>query len=173
MSEELPTATYVPPAVAAARRQPWWLLAVLLVVAASAGLGVGALIWAGDPEPPAASYPSGFPSLTPEQYDKCVREVSVHFDGDAPDYQMQAAVDKLRNDSRFDSAHGRTQQETYQEFKRLFADDPELVSLTRPESLPATVILTVRPGTTAKQLEKPLQEEFPGRKISVQGSCLR
>ncbi|OZM71130.1 hypothetical protein CFN78_21955 [Amycolatopsis antarctica] len=153
------------------------MLALLVVVAAGAGIGVGALLWAGGPETPVAerppAYPSGYVRLTPEEYDRCVREVSVHFDGDAPDPVMRAAADRLRDDPRFESARPRTRQESYEEFRRVFADQPEVVALARPESLPATVILLVRRGGVGVRAQGDLRAEFPDAEVAVQKACPR
>jgi cell division protein FtsX len=157
------------PAVPAARRQaPWWLVAVLVVVAVGVGLGAGALIWAGQVE---KVYPPGYHALTPEQYDKCVRSVNVFFDGDDADPVMRAAADKLRDDPRFESVREETRQQAYERFKETFKDQPDLVELARPESLPASVQLMVRKGTTAKQQEAALRAEFPDAQVDFQNLC--
>lgn len=152
----------------AGRRAPWWMVAVLVVVALGAGVGVGALVWAGQVE---QVYPPGYHALTPEQYDKCVRSMDVFFDGDDPDSVMRAAADKLRDDERFESVREETRQEAYEHFKEIFKDQPDLVDLARPEALPAAVHLMVRKGTTAKQVEKAMRAEFPGSEINVQSWC--
>lgn len=152
----------------AGRRAPWWLVAVLLVVAVGAGFGVGALVWAGQVE---KVYPPGYKALSPEQYDKCVRNVIVYFDGDDPDPVMRAAAEELREDPRFESVREETRQQAFEHFKETFKDQPELVELARPEALPASVQLMVRKGGTAKQVEPELRADFPGAEISYQNWC--
>lgn len=155
-------------AAAGRRRPPWWLVAVLLVVALGAGLGAGALIWAGQVE---KMYPPGYQALTPEQYDKCVRTVVLYFDDSDPDPDMRAAAARLRGDERFESVREETRQQAYAKFKETFADQPELVKLARPEALPAAVHLMVRAGTMAQQFEGELRVEFPEAEVNIQGFC--
>jgi len=143
-------------------------VAVLLVVAVGAGFGAGAWIWAGQVE---KVYPPGYQALSPEQYDKCVREVRIYFEGGDPDPTMRAAADQLRDDERFESVREETRQEAYERYKDLFADQPELLDKARPEALPASVILMVRKGTTGKQVEGALQAEFQLADVMVQDFC--
>jgi hypothetical protein len=144
------------------------LVAVLLVVAIGAGFGAGALIWAGRVE---QVYPPGYKALTQEQYDKCVRSVIVYFNGGDPDPTMRAAAARLRDDERFESVREETRQQAYVKFKKTFADQPDLVELARPEALPASVQLVVRKGSTGKQVEGALREEFPDAEVTLQDWC--
>jgi hypothetical protein len=167
MDEDRPEAPAAPePPDTKARRAPWWLVAVLLVLAVGVGVGAGAWVWAGR-----VTYPPGYPMLTAEQYDECLRQATIYFDGDDPDPAMRAAVAQLRADDRFESVRGETRQESYEKFKETFAEQPELVKLARPEGLPATVYLMVREGSTAKQLESALRAEFPDAQLMIREWC--
>ena len=116
-------------------------------------------------------YPPGYQALTPDQYDECVRTVIVYFDGSDPDPTMRAAATQLRDDKRFESVREETRQEAYDRFKEIFADQPDLVESASPESLPASVQLLVRKGSTGKQVEGALREEFPGSEVTVRDWC--
>ncbi|RZS41313.1 hypothetical protein EV193_103635 [Herbihabitans rhizosphaerae] len=156
------------------RGLPWWVFAVALVLAAGVGFGIGALIWAGDPETMAEPYqPDGFVRLSPADYDRCIRGVTVHFDGADTDDRMRAAATRLGEDPRFESVKPRTRAESWEEFKRIFANQPDLLKTARPESLPASVLLVVRENTTSKQVEPQLRAEFPDSKVVTQDMCPR
>jgi hypothetical protein len=170
MSEAYPPETprQALPAPKPVRRPPWWLVAVLLVVALGAGFGAGALVWAGRVE---EVYPPGCPAMSQEQYDRCVRDVVVYFDGSDPDPVMRAAAARLRDDERFESVREETREQAYARFKEVFADQPGLVDKARPEALPASVRLVVRKGSTGKQVEAALRAEFPDAEVTVQDAC--
>lgn len=144
------------------------MMAVALVVAVGVGVGAGALIWAGQVE---KVYPPGYQALTPEQYDKCLRDVTVFFNGDDPDPAMRAAAAELRHDERFESVREETRQEAYEHFKEVFKDQPELVELARPESLPAAVHLVVRKGMTGKEVKDSLRRQFDYVEVTAQEWC--
>ncbi|MFL6124825.1 permease-like cell division protein FtsX [Actinophytocola sp.] len=150
------------------RRPSWLLVAVLLVVAVGAGFGVGAWIWAGQVE---KVYPPGYHALTPEQYDKCSRQVVVYFSGTDPDPVMRAAAAQLRDDPRFESVREETRQQAYKRFKEIFADQPDLVDTATPDTLPASVTLMARKGSTGKQVQGALRAKFPDAEVTVQNYC--
>lgn len=79
--------------------------------------------------------------------------VIAHFDGGDADAVMSQAADALREDDRIASVETETRQEAYERFKELFANQPELVEIARPEALPASVTLLpaddVHPGDLA------------------------
>jgi FtsX-like permease family protein len=158
------------PAVSAGagRRPPWWLVAVLVVVGVGVGVGAGALIWAGQVS---NVYPPGFHALSPAEYDKCVRGVTVSFNGQDPDSTMREAAAQLRDDERFDSVREETRQQAYKRFRETFADHPDLADLARPEALPASVNLMVGKGSTAKDLKGALQREFSDAEVAIQDWC--
>lgn len=114
---------------------------------------------------------SGLPVLSPEQYDLCVRQVVLDFQTGDVDTAMREAVARLRADPRFESVRARTREEAFTEFKEIFADQPELLAVARPESLPASALVMVRQGNTAQQVEGALRKEFPGSEVTVQKWC--
>ncbi|MBK1783627.1 permease-like cell division protein FtsX [Prauserella cavernicola] len=159
-------------------RVVWWLMVALTVVALGAGFGVGALVWAGGPDegddPGQARkspYEAGIQVLTPEQYDSCVRQVSLYFEDDDADGTMREVARQLSDDDRFESVRERTQAETFEDFREVYADQPEMLNIVSPEDMGATVLAMAREGTTATQLEEPLGQEFPDAEIVVQKAC--
>jgi FtsX extracellular domain len=144
------------------------VVAILLVVAVGGGFGAGALVWAGQVE---KVYPPGYPSLSAEQYEKCVRTVVIYFTGPDPDPVMRAAAAELRDDERFESVREETRQQAYTRFKEIFADQPELVELARPDALPASVTLLVRKGSTAERVVGALRMEYPEAEVADQNFC--
>ncbi|MEU0509531.1 permease-like cell division protein FtsX [Amycolatopsis sp. NPDC006125] len=139
-----------------------WVFVLSLVLAVGAGLGGGALLWAG--ESPADRQAA-------EARDQCEHQITVYFNGTDPDPVMSAAADRLRGDARFASVRTQTRLEAWAEFKRIFADDPDLLSKSRPEALPAAVVLMTRPDTTPEQVAPDLVQLFPGAEVRTLGPC--
>jgi cell division protein FtsX len=77
------------------------------------------------------------------------------------DDQMREAGDKLQNDPRVTNLARETKAEAYARYKQIFADQPELVNLARPEALPASVQVTPATGVTKDQLMAELRKQFP------------
>jgi cell division protein FtsX len=88
-----------------------------------------------------------------------------------PDDARGRRTAQLRDDKRFESVREETRQEAYDRFKEIFADQPDLVENASPESLPASVQLVVRKGSTGKQVEGALREEFPDSEVTVRDWC--
>lgn len=76
------------------------------------------------------------------------------------DEQMRKAADQLQTDVRITGIKRETKAEAYVRYKKIFADQPELRDLARPESLPATVGFTPS-GVDKHQLIKELETRFP------------
>nr|WP_042191588.1 permease-like cell division protein FtsX [Kibdelosporangium sp. MJ126-NF4]CEL20172.1 Cell division protein FtsX [Kibdelosporangium sp. MJ126-NF4]CTQ97397.1 Cell division protein FtsX [Kibdelosporangium sp. MJ126-NF4] len=140
-----------PPAPDAPKRLPWWLYAIALVLVAGVGVGIWVLV-RGDK--------SDERSAVEVQRDECTRTVTLHFKKDQTDERMRKGAERLRGDSRFESLTTETQQEAYDRFQRIFASQPELLELTRKESLPAIVHLMARKGSTGEQVAPALRQEF-------------
>ncbi|GHE99742.1 hypothetical protein GCM10017786_36200 [Amycolatopsis deserti] len=151
-----------PGAARRARRVPWWVFVLSIVLVAGAGIGIGALLWAGE---------SSADRAAREAHDRCVHQVTVYFNSRNPDPAMSAAADQLRGDARFASVRGQTRQEGWAEFQRIFADQPDLLSKSRPEALPASVILMTRADTTAEQVAPEIRQRFPDAEVRTTGSC--
>lgn len=153
---------------AAGRRVSWWVVAAAFVVAVGVGVGAGALVWAGQVE---HVYPPGYHALTPEQYDKCVREMTIYFDGQDPDPQMRAAAAELRDDERFEGVREETRQQAFERFKEIYKNQPDLVKLARPQAMPASVHVMVRKGDTAKDRKSAIEATFPDAEVMIQDWC--
>ena len=132
-------------------RTKYVLLAVVLGVVVLAGLGL--LVFS----PLSIVFSS---SATPARTHQCGKpdwvEIDLHSDQD-----MAAAAVKVRADHLDADVVEQTQQQSYEEFKRLFADQPELLKIARPESLPAAVKIMPKPGVSAIALADRLTKEFP------------
>lgn len=84
----------------------------------------------------------------------------AYFDGDDPDPAMRQAADALGEDDRIAWVKTETQQEAYQRFKEIFAEQPELLELARPEVLPASVTLLPAEGVYPGDLADAITDEF-------------
>jgi hypothetical protein len=77
------------------------------------------------------------------------------------DDQMRAAGDRLATDSRVTEMKRETKSEAYVRYKTIFADQPELVNLARPDSLPASVQFTPATGVDKDSLLGEMRKNFP------------
>ena len=75
---------------------------------------------------------------------QCLVRADLYVDTDAA---MQELATALRGDQRVKWLTTRTKQQAYEEFKRVFADRPELVEVARPEAFPASVRVVLGQGT--------------------------
>lgn len=99
-------------------------------------------------------------------------QVIVRFMADNPDAAMQSKAEELAGDERFESIEQETQAQAYERFKVIFADEPELLEVTTPESLPAALWLTPADGLTATALHADLEDELTDPAIdSLAISC--
>ncbi|WP_074975729.1 permease-like cell division protein FtsX [Amycolatopsis regifaucium] len=84
------------------------------------------------------------------------------------DEAMRAIAQALREEPKARRVLTETKKESYERFKKLFANDPELVRLTRPEVLPAVVHLLPVAGTDFPALADELRRRFPeAQKVDV------
>jgi cell division protein FtsX len=122
---------------------------VALVVGVVAMVGVvGLVLWA----------PNAKPAAAPKQ---CARpdEIDIYLRDDAELPQVRATV--LATHQDVESVVTQTRQQTFEEFQRLFADQPDVLKTARPESLPAVVKVRPRTGFPAGALGDRLAQQFP------------
>jgi hypothetical protein len=167
-------ATTAPP-----RRAKTWLFVVAaLVIGAGAGVGATLLLTGDDEdEQPAASQPrapgAGSDPLAPGAgADELIAQacldrggrltVQVAYSDPDPDATMQRAADALRDDDRIASITTETRQEAYVRFTEIFADQPELLEIARPEALSASVLLVPADGLSVEELTDDLRDELTG-----------
>ena len=156
------------------RRTIWLIVAAVLV------LGCGAttvyLVTREDDAPAARPWvpprvdspaTDGIPELTPEAIQRgCLdpggkQTVVAYFDRPDPDAAMLQAAEELDGDERIASVETETQQETYEQFKKNFAQQPELVKLARQEAMPASLTLLPADGLHPGDLADALLDELP------------
>ncbi|GAB3875765.1 permease-like cell division protein FtsX [Kibdelosporangium lantanae] len=85
------------------------------------------------------------------------------------DEAMAKAVDQLRGDPDVTAIVAETKQQAYERFKKVYADQPELLELTRPEAIRATVALEPAHNTNRQTLIDRLRQTYPAQE--VQDSC--
>lgn len=95
-------------------------------------------------------------------------QLVVRLDTDA---EMEAVAARLRNDDRVDAVSTQTKMQAYERFKYVFANQPDLVKLARPEALPASVWAEVR-GPLRAELADQLRSEFPDAQEVKTDACL-
>ncbi|MGH3759823.1 permease-like cell division protein FtsX [Actinophytocola sp.] len=134
----------------------WWAAAVTVLVLVGAAVVV--FVLTGSPQPAAAGPDACSSGPGPQQ-------VVVYFDEDA---EMRTAAKKLRDDDRIVGLDTETKRETWERFKAIFADQPELVKLARPEAMPASLWLLPAEGTTPADLADQMRDELP-KADSVKG----
>jgi hypothetical protein len=71
-------------------------------------------------------------------------QLTIRFPGARADDEMRVAADALRDDPRAARVLTETRDEAFARFKKIFADQPDMLELVRPESMPAAIeVLTV------------------------------
>lgn len=157
------------------RRLVWLIVAAALVIGAGIGTGVTLFLLRDDEDaaskpwiPPAGDSPAiGGSEYTGEDaiqkycLDRGGRQtVIAFFDGDDPDSAMRQAAEALDEDDRIDWVRTETQQEAYERFKEIFAEQPDLVEMARPEALPASVTLLPAEGVYPGDLADAITGKF-------------
>lgn len=84
-------------------------------------------------------------------------QVIVYFDTDA---EAAAFVSEFRPDPRVGALTTETKAQAYERFKEMFASQPEVVEMARPEALPASVWLAVAPGSDRAAFAAELKSRF-------------
>jgi hypothetical protein len=111
-----------------------------MVIAAAALAIAGAaviILSANRPSPSRGEYYNSYPtgsSIEPW----CPNPVTMLF---KTDEAMLQTARQLERDSRFSNTIRETKALNYERFKRTFADQPELIALTKPETMPASITL--------------------------------
>lgn len=105
-------------------------------------------------------------SLTPSNVQTMCRvhggqlQVRVYFGLDEADENMHATGEVLRDDPRVADVEEETQAQAYERFKEIFADQPELLELARPDSLPASLGLVPADDVGVGELAEELRTEL-------------
>jgi cell division protein FtsX len=94
---------------------------------------------------------------------RCTDEIIVSLPNDQ---EMLRAAESLRSDPAIGQLSTETQQQAYKRFVETFKDHPELVQLTPPEALPASVHARPRSGTDARDLKAHLSTVYPSDKVT-------
>lgn len=128
---------------------------VLTAVALSGREVAGAplAVWATDAASPLPEVGGSEEAIRKACRDHHGREtLVVDFGGGDPDAPMRLAAEELRDDPRVEAVETETRQEAFERFKEIFADQPDLVDVVRPEALPASVTLLPVRGTSVDEL---------------------
>lgn len=125
-----------------------------LVVLLAAGVTVGLVF-----TPTAgASHPKPVPLAGPYV---CAAQVTIWMPVAGGDASARRVAAELKGDRRFWAVAVETQQQSYVQFEREFADMPELAKLGRPQALPAVVWLLPAPGLNHDKLAAQLHAQYP------------
>lgn len=91
--------------------------------------------------------------------------ITIYFNPPDPDPAARAEAEKLRTDQRISALGFEDQQHAFERFKVIFKDQPELVKLTRPEALPASVWVHPSDLISLDELTDQLRRELPSAEI--------
>ncbi|QUQ65023.1 permease-like cell division protein FtsX [Kutzneria sp. CA-103260] len=128
-------------------RTQYLVMALVLGVVAVAGVA-GLAVWS----------PTLSQTAAPKQCGKA-DEVDIYLHNDAELPQVRAQVLATHQDVA--SVVTQTQQQTFEEFQRMFADQPDVLKTARPEALPAVVKVWPKAGASASALGDRLTQQFP------------
>ncbi|MFE6617472.1 permease-like cell division protein FtsX [Amycolatopsis sp. NPDC057786] len=149
-----------------APRRLLWVVGVVavLVVAAVVTTAVVVLNRVTDPPAPAALPRDTVPVPLGER-ELCGLRVLMAVGADA---DMTTAAQALRDDPKARRVFTETKAQAYQRFKKIFADRPELLELTTPDTLPAAVHVVPVAGTDVEGWANELRQRFPdAEKVDV------
>lgn len=94
----------------------------------------------------------------------CAGTVTVRLGTDA---EMAAVAQALRGDPRILRSYTETRQEAYARFRRIFANQPELLKTTGVDAMPASVVVVPKDQTAVAGVAGQLRAQFPAaRKVS-------
>lgn len=117
--------------------KPGLVVSIIAVVALMiAGAATIVLARNQPPRPSGTSDPA--PARPPSLPPNCLSRIEIGF---RTDEEMAKASDTLENDQRFYRQSFLTKAQHYEQLKRLFADQPDVLATLRPESVPALASL--------------------------------
>jgi len=90
--------------------------------------------------------------------DVCANTVTVMLDTDA---QMAAVARALRGDPRVLRAYTETKQEGYARVSTMFADQPDLLEMTGPDAMPASVTVMPKDPADTEKIADQFRVQFP------------
>jgi hypothetical protein len=133
------------------------LLTGALALVALAAAVIVILLTNQDDESAAAPAPTTTSAPAPAT---CENRAIVYFDTDDA---MRQAAPTLAGDSKIAEVEQQTKAEAYARFKEVYAGRPELLELVRPETLPASLLVT---GSGNHDLLADMRARFPGQQIT-------
>jgi cell division protein FtsX len=139
-------------------RRTWIVLAAAGVVVV-AGVVTAVLLLAPGVERGGAANPST--TAAPVEPGDCAtgkNQLVVNFQGDDADDAMRRAAEQLRSDPDVAELVPYTRAANYERFKKIFADDPELLASVSPDQLPAAIWVVPARGLSTKELGERLRE---------------
>jgi cell division protein FtsX len=124
-------------------RKKYTVMALVLGLVTVAG--VGGLLW------------STMTASTPAAARQCLKpdEVDIYLHDDADLPQVRATHQDV------ESVTTQTKQESYADFVRMFADQPDVLKTARPAAMPALVKVRPKAGMSASALGDALTQQFP------------
>jgi hypothetical protein len=142
------------------------ILAAVVLVGAVAGLLVWRLGGRTDTARPATARPTtttttthppaGVQPLAGHHF--CVGSIRIYTNTDA---DMLRIAQTLGGDARAAGVFTRTKQEAYEEYQRVFADQPGLLTIARPEALPAEIDVLPAAQLNLARFADQLRVQFP------------
>ncbi|WP_370937817.1 permease-like cell division protein FtsX [Amycolatopsis sp. cg13] len=154
-----------PSALLSHRSRParWYRLAMAAVVLAAVAVLGGSGWWLfggrylGGYALPDGAIPIG-------DRDVCANTVTVMLGTDA---EMAAVAWALRGDPRVLRSYTETQQDGYARFRKMFANEPELLELTSADTMPSLVTVVPMDQTGIEVLAEQFRVQFPkARRVS-------
>jgi hypothetical protein len=88
----------------------------------------------------------------------CSGSIRIYTNTDA---DMQRIAQTLGGDPRAAGVFTRTKEESYTEYQRVFADQPSLLNIARPEALPAEIDVLPAAHLDAARFADQLRAQFP------------
>jgi hypothetical protein len=90
-------------------------------------------------------------------------EIEVGFPSDA---EMTQGTEQLKANPHVVEPIGETRQQSYERFRKKFADAPEVLRVTNPDTYPAIVRVKPAAGMDREQLKTDLKQTYPKALIS-------